>query len=255
MSEFQDQFSNHAACYAQARPGYLPELFAYLAELVPQHRLAWDAGTGNGQAAIGLAAHFERVIATDASAAQIAHAVRHERIEYRVATAEEADLESASVDLVTVAQAMHWFGLDAFYANVRRVLAPGGCIAVWCYTLPQVNEAVDVVMMHLYRDITGPFWPADRKHVEERYETIPFPFAEIRPVPPFACRFDWTLGEYLNYLTSWSGSQGYKRKHGADPVELVRGEFESAWGGAERRVVSWPIYLRAGRIAGGGRPS
>jgi SAM-dependent methyltransferase len=255
MSSFQDLFSNHAACYAQARPGYPPELFAYLAGLVPQRKLAWDVGTGNGQAAVGLAAHFERVIATDASAAQIAHAAPHERIEYRVATAEEVDLPPASVDLVTVAQALHWLKLDAFYANVRRVLRPHGLIAAWCYTLPEVSEAVDAVMMRLYRDITGPYWPDDRRLVESRYETIAFPFEEIRPVPSFACRLDWTLGDYANYLTSWSGSQGYKRRHGTDPLDLVRQDFESAWGGGQRRIVSWLIHLRVGRVAGDQRQS
>src|SRR5882672_6324063 len=137
MSGFQDLFSNHAACYAQARPGYPKELFAYVASLVPEHKLAWDAGTGNGQAAIGLAEQFERVIATDASAEQIKHATPHERVEYRVVTAEGADLEPGSVDLVMVAQALHWFRHDAFYANVRRVARPHGVIVASCYTLPR----------------------------------------------------------------------------------------------------------------------
>ncbi|MEK6644276.1 MAG: class I SAM-dependent methyltransferase [Planctomycetota bacterium] len=248
MSSFQDIFSGHAACYAQARPGYPPELFDYLAGFLPRHALAWDVGTGNGQAAVSLATHFDHVIATDASAEQIKHAAPHERIAYRVAVAESADLESSSVDLITVAQALHWFNFDAFYANVRRVLAPDGLLAVWCYTLPSVNEAVDAVMMRLYRDITGPYWPADRKHVEDRYERIPFPFDEIKPKPSFACRLDWTLVEYVNYLTSWSGSQGYKKAHGTDPLDLVRGDFELAWGVETRRFVSWPIHLRVGRV-------
>ncbi len=178
----------------------------------------------------------------------MAQAEPHPRIDYRAAPAEASGLAQRSCDLVTVAQALHWFNFDAFYANVRRVLAPDGLIAVWCYTLPSVNEAVDAVMMRLYRDITSPYWPADRKHVEDRYERIPFPFDEIRPPPPSPCRFDWTLTEYVNYLSSWSGSQGYMQAHDTDPLSLVRRDFESAWGGAERRAVSWPIHLRIAKM-------
>jgi len=183
MTGFPDLFSSHAACYARARPGYPPELFDYLASLSPRRRLAWDAGTGNGQAAVGLAAHFERVVATDASAGQLAHARPHERILYHVAAAELSGLDAASVDLVTVAQALHWINHDAFYAEVRRVAAPGGLIAAWCYTLPRVDARIDGILDRFYHDVTGPYWEAGRRWIDERYETIPYPFNELRARP------------------------------------------------------------------------
>jgi SAM-dependent methyltransferase len=282
MSTFQDLFSNHAACYARARPRYSSELFAYLATLVPQRKLAWDVGTGNGQAAIGLAEHFELVIATDASAGQIAHAIPHQRVEYRVATAEAADLEPGSVDLVTVAQALHWLNLDAFYANVRRVARPHGVIAAWCYTLPRVSDGVDAVCDRFYRDVVGPYWDAGRRYIDERYETIPFPFNTIvadslkqrrddhqsrdrkaapgnaaarvgdrkdAASPDFECREDWTLREYIDYLESWSAVHKFRKEKRTDPLDAIRTELSAAWGGPEeRKTVTWPIYLRVGRI-------
>lgn len=248
MPTFNDHFSAHAALYAQARPTYPPELFAYLGSLLARRVLAWDVGTGNGQAAIMLAEHFDRVIATDASVEQISHAPARPRVEYRVAAAESADLEPASVDLITVAQALHWFDIDAFYANVRCVLVPDGLLAAWCYSLPHVSDAVDAVMMHLYRDITRPYWPKDRDHIESRYENIPFPFDELKPTPSFACRMTWTLANYMNYLTSWSGTQRYIKVHGRDPLDLVRADLAAAWGNPDApRTVTSPIHLRIGK--------
>lgn len=249
MSSFQDLFSSHATCYAKARPGYPPEMFAYLAGLVPEHRLAWDAGTGNGQAAIGLAEHFQRVIATDASKEQIAQAVPHERIEYRAATAEEADLASASVDLVMIAQALHWFRHDAFYANVRRVSRPHGVIAASCYTLPRVTQAIDAVLDRFYTETTGPFWEPGRRYIDERFETIPFPFDEIRPTPSFDCCYEWTLAEFRAYIESWSAVQKFRKEQGRDPLDVIAGDLAAAWGDPSRRYpVTWPIYLRVGRV-------
>lgn len=247
-SDFPDLFSRHADCYARSRPNYPPELFTYLASLVKNHRLAWDCGTGNGQAAVALAGHFERVIATDASAAQLEHAVPHPRVEYRVARAEDADLESAGVDLVTVAQALHWFKHDAFYANVRRVAAPGAAIAVWCYTLPRVSAEVDAVCDRFYAGPVGPYWEAGRHFIDQRYETIPFPFEEIRPTPAFACTLDWSLNDYVNYLNSWSAVQRYKEEHGTNPVDQIRSDLAAAWGDAPTRCVRSPIYLRVGKV-------
>ena len=69
-----DHFSAHAQNYARFRPTYPTELFAWLASQSPGHRLAWDCGTGNGQAALGLADHFVHVHATDLSPQQLAQA-------------------------------------------------------------------------------------------------------------------------------------------------------------------------------------
>ncbi len=257
VTDFRDLFSARAACYARARPGYPAALFDYLASVAPRRGLAWDCGTGNGQAAVGLAAHFERVIATDSSAAQIAHATPHPRVAYRVAPAESADLEPKSVDLIAVAQALHWFDLDAFYANVRRAAAPGCVIAAWCYTLPRVSPALDAVCARFYRDVAGPYWAPQRRFIDERYESIHFPFNESedqnrdrkRVGNSFACRADWNLNQYFDYLSSWSAVQQYKTARGRDPVDEVRADLTAAWGAEEApRSVTWPIHLRVGRI-------
>ena len=181
VPSFKDHFSAHASAYARYRPRYPEALFAYLASLCPAHDLAWDCATGNGQAARSLTEHFARVVATDASADQLAHAAPHEQITYHVAPAAQSPLASHSADLVTVAQALHWLDLDAFYAEVRRVLKPGGVLAVWTYGLLRINPAVDAVIQRLYTDIVGAYWPPERRHVEDGYRALAFPFDAIEP--------------------------------------------------------------------------
>src|ERR1043166_7452409 len=156
-SPFQDHFSGHAADYRAFRPTYPPELFAFLAALAPARELAWDCGTGSGQAAVPLAAHFARVFATDASAEQLANAERHPKVEYVVAPAEKCPLPDASADLVPVAPALHWFDHDRFYAEVRRVAKPGALFAATCYYKPSVNSEVDPVLRR-WEDFIRPYW-------------------------------------------------------------------------------------------------
>jgi SAM-dependent methyltransferase len=246
MTEFQDHFSAHAECYARSRPTYPPELFAFLTGLVREHHLAWDVGTGNGQAALWLARHFEKVIATDGSAEQIKHATPHERIEYRVTLAEDARIDAGTVDLVTIAQALHWFTLERFYEKVRLAAKPEGIIAAWCYDIPRVNPTIDAVCDHLYRDITGPYWPGDRKWIDEKFQTIWFPFEEIRPTPIFHCTASWTMSEYADYLESWSAVQRFRKDRGSSPTQLIAADLEKAWEGSQRNIVKWPIYMRVG---------
>jgi len=160
---FKDHFSGHAAAYATCRPGYPRDLVAAVARLHREHRLALDTGTGNGQAAVGLAEHFDRVVATDPSAQQLAHATPHPRVEYRIAPSEASGLPDGSVDLVTAAQAFHWFDFDRFFAEVKRILAPGGAVAIWTYNLPRVDPAVDRQIDRLAHDVTGPYWPPERR--------------------------------------------------------------------------------------------
>lgn len=257
MANFQDLFSNHADCYAQARPTYPAELFAFVAGLPAQRRLAWDVGTGNGQAAVDLAEHFDRVIATDGSDKQIALAKPHARVSYHVATAEAAGsdegLVDGSVDLITVAQALHWFKFDAFYANVRRVLKPGGVIAAWCYGIHHVEPKLDAIVDYLYCHTTDPYWPADRKWIDEKYETIPFEFDETAfkgRLPTLRCCMHWNLAQYVGYLESWSATQRFKAAEGYDPIEEIYEKLAAAWGDVEmRRDVWWPIYMRVGTQA------
>lgn len=250
--EFKDHFSGHAADYAAFRPRYPAELFQWAAGLPAARGLAWDCATGNGQAAVALAEHFPRVVATDASAAQIAHAEPHPRVEYRVALAEAGEasgLPDAAVDLVTVAQALHWFDFDRFYAEVRRVLAPGGALAVWSYDLARVAPAVDALIDRLARDVVGPWWPPERRWVDERYRTLPFPFAEVA-APPCHLEERWDLPRLLAYLRTWSSVTRLRAATGRDAVAEAEGELAAAWGDPARpREIRWPLSVRAGRLA------
>lgn len=247
---FTDHFASVAADYASFRPTYPAALFAWLAGIAPDHVLAWDCAAGSGQASLDLAAHFERVIATDASAAQIAVAVPHPRVAYRVAPAEVSGLPNAAVDLITVAQALHWFDLNRFYVEARRVLKPGGVLAVWTYgVLAIAGEAVDARVQTFYRETVGPYWPPERRHVESGYRTLPFPFAELQ-APDFNMEASWTLPELLGYFRSWSATGRYLAERGHDPVTALAVELAPLWGPPrDRRRITWPLAVRVGKAS------
>lgn len=242
--EFKDHFSAQSAGYARHRPHYPPELFEYLAGLGGR-QLAWDCATGSGQAAIALAAHFDEVIATDASRAQVDAAIAHPGVSYRVATAEDSGLAAGTVDLVTVGQALHWFDIPRFFAEAVRVLAPGGCVAAWCYELCTVSPECDAAVGHLYDDIVAAFWPPERRLIEERYAGIRFPGTGV-DAPAFAMSVRWTVDDMLGYLRTWSACQHYRREHGDDPVAQVEEELREAWGKGSR-TVRWPLTVRVSR--------
>jgi len=247
MATFRDHFSAHADEYRVYRPTYPPELFAYLAAAAPARDLAWDCGTGNGQAALGLAEHFARVVATDGSAKQIAEARPHPRVEYAVTPAEECPLPDRTADLVTVAQALHWFDLDAFYAEVRRVSRPGGLLAVTCYCAPSAGPDVDEVLRR-YQDLVRTSWPPGREWVDAGYRTIAFPFPEL-PAPHFDLTVDADLAWFLGYLGTWSATKEFTKARGFDPVAQLRGEFAAVWGDpAAVRAVRWEFNVRVGRV-------
>jgi SAM-dependent methyltransferase len=243
---FKDHFSGHASGYASFRPGYPAALFDFVCSLTPGRALAWDCATGNGQAALGLAGRFEKVIATDASAAQLAQATPHPGIEYRQAPAEQSGLPDGSADLVTVATAVHWFDFDRFYAEAKRVLAPGGALVVWAYNLPRVTPEISALVDRLSYQIVKTYWPPERRWVDEEYHTLPFPFAEVE-APQFWIEERWDLSRLLAYIGTWSATQRYLQAHGSDPRELVADELAAAWGDPEReREVRFPIMMRAG---------
>jgi SAM-dependent methyltransferase len=248
MTAFKDHFSAHAGDYARYRPSYPPELFAAVAALAPRHERCWDAGTGNGQAAVPLADHFAEVVATDASAGQLAHATPHPRVTYRVAAAESSGLKDGWADLVTSGQAVHWFDQERFFDEVRRVLSPGGAVAVWAYDLFSVDAAFDTVLQ-AYHDRVKAFWPPERALVARRYADLVFPFEEI-PVEPVPMTASWTLERALGYLSTWSAAKGYKKETGRDPVVEFAPRLAAAWGDpAAEKLVTWPLALRAGRVA------
>jgi SAM-dependent methyltransferase len=245
---FADHFSRQSREYTQFRPRYPRELFELLASLAPRRETAWDCGTGNGQAAVDLAEQFQRVIATDPSANQVAHARAHPKVEYFIARAEECPIKPRSVDLVCVAQALHWFDRPRFYEQVRRVGREGSVLAAWGYGMAHVTPAVDRVIGYLYEDILGKYWPPERKLVEARYETIEFPFEPLE-APRLMMTAEWTLDDVLGYMGTWSSVQRFVERHGADPLAQPRVELAQAWGEAQqRRLVRWPLYLRIGRI-------
>jgi ubiquinone/menaquinone biosynthesis C-methylase UbiE len=244
---FKDHFSGHAASYAAYRPGYPPELFDFVVSLTPGRSLAWDCATGNGQAALSLAEVFARVVATDASRQQLDQALLHPRIEYRVAPAEDSGLADGSVDLVTVAQALHWFDFDLFYREARRVLAPGGALAAWTYNLLRGTPEVSALIDRLAREITGAYWPPERRWVDEEYRTIPFAFPEV-PAPVFHHRETWNLERLVAYLRTWSSVVRFEAATGEDPIARIAPELAAAWGDPEEpRLLTWPIFVRAGR--------
>jgi SAM-dependent methyltransferase len=245
---FKDHFSDHATDYARYRPDYPAVLYEFLAKTARQHEVAWDCGTGSGQAALGLAPYFDRVIATDPSAEQIRNAVHHEKVSYLVAPAEQTGLPSRSVDLITVAQAVHWFDLERFCQEVRRVLKPDGMLAIWCYGLSRINPEVDKVVQHYYTNIVGPYWPPERHYIDEKYETIPFPFAEL-PTPEFHMKAEWDLDEFMGYLRTWSATQRFEKKNEQNPLNMVHRLLVKTWGDPQtRQTVRWPLYLRIGRV-------
>jgi SAM-dependent methyltransferase len=242
---FKDHFSAQAADYAKFRPGYPRELFDYLASIAPGGQLAWDCGTGNGQAAVALASVFGRVIASDASKKQITNAEPHERVEYRVAPAEDSGIESETLDLIVVAQALHWFDLERFYAEARRVLKVNGVLAASAYNLLHIEPTVDEVVNRYYYEVVGPFWPPERKLIEQ-FANLPFPFHKIDP-PKFEMTAQWSLEHLLGYLRTWSSTQRFIAANQSDPLDEIASELYAAWGDAKqtRRVV-WPLTLRVG---------
>ena len=249
MNSFEDHFSKQANGYAQYRPKYPEELYVYLASISSNHQLAWDCGTGNGQAAQELVKHFKHVIATDASSEQIAQAVAHERIDYRVERVEEVSLEPQSVDLITVAIAVHWFDLETFYQVVRRVGSPDGIIAVWTYHLPVIDPLIDQLLKHYYSNVLAGYWPERFHFLEDRYRTLPFPFEELN-LPEFVMQADWDLSQLAGFLDSWSATQRYMKERGHHPVNIIWQELTELWGDPGKRwTIQWPIYLRVGLVS------
>src|SRR5688500_18571754 len=248
MASFPDHFSSTAAGYASYRPGYPAALFEWLGQVASRRAVAWDCGTGSGQAAVALAEHFDLVVATDPSTAQLTHAESHPRVRYAAMPAERSALASGSASLVTVAQALHWFDTPAFFAEVRRVLGPRGVIAVWSYGLLTLHDDVlDEIVRRFHGETMGPYWPPERRLVDEGYRDLALPFEPI-VAPPFAMEASWTLRQLGGYLSTWSAVQRARAATGADPVAAVVESLRPAWGREDevRRVV-WPLTLLVGQ--------
>jgi SAM-dependent methyltransferase len=247
MTTFKDHFSGHAADYAKFRPNYPPSLFDYLASISPECELAWDCATGNGQAAVGLAEHFAKVIATDASAQQIESAQPHSSIGYWVAPAETSGIDPGSVDLILVAQALHWFDMDRFFTEAKRVSKENGILAVSTYTYVTINPEIDAIVSKFYRETTGPYWPPERELVESNFESIRFPFPEL-PSREFEMLQHWNLAQLTGYLRTWSATKKFMAACGFDPVDSLVEELRAVWRNPETPCeVRWPLHLRVFR--------
>jgi SAM-dependent methyltransferase len=244
---FKDHFSRQSAAYGRYRPVYPPELIEYVARQAPGNGTAVDCATGSGQAAVALGRHFERVLAIDGSYEQLASAVFSHRVRYAVALAEQLPLPDHSVVLVTAAQAAHWFDHDRFHSECRRVLVPGGVLALWCYGRFSVDTAVDAVVDRFYFESLGRFWPPERDHIDAGYRSLPFPFSEAA-APRFSMGAYWTLGDLLGYLSTWSALRRYKDALGQDPLPALRAELMTVWPERSRLRICWPLYLRLGRL-------
>jgi len=249
MTDFNDHFSNVARQYADFRPHYPAALFDFLATLAPGDSLVWDCAAGSGQATTDLAARFKTVIATDASAEQIASAPRRSNVEYRVALAEQSGLADESVGLVTVAQALHWFRLESFFAEASRVLKPGGALAVWVYATNLVEgEGVNSIVQDFYSNVVGPYWPPERKMTENGYSNITLPFSELKPTPLFRMEVRWTLDQLLGYFSTWSATNRFITATGGNPLERLAEALGNVWGDRNLpRLVLWPLSLRVAR--------
>lgn len=242
----KDNFSSQAEGYSKFRPHYPPEMIEYIVSFVKNRDAALDAATGNGQVAAALAGYFEKVYATDISEKQLENAVKKENIIYKKQRAEQTDFQDNTFSLVTVAQAIHWFDFEAFYAEVQRILQPGGVIAVMGYGLLVTNNEADSIIRRFYKDIIGPYWDPERRYLDEEYKTIPFPFQEIE-VQQFTNRLQWSFEQLAGYLETWSAVQHYIKKEGENPLDIIRAELEEVWEKSDKQV-TFPLLLRIGKL-------
>jgi SAM-dependent methyltransferase len=242
-SSFKDHFSDASDDYRSFRPRYPAELYAYLSGLCAAHGRAWDCATGTGQAAAGLAAYFAEVIATDASRSQIESAQGPDNVRFRVAQAEQSGIDSRSLDLVTVAQALHWFDLDAFRREVDRVLKPGGVLAVWIYGMLTIDQPVDERINYLYGPVLDDYWPAERRFIEQGYRQVEFPYPRVES-PEFEMVEEWKLSQLLGYLNTWSAVKRFEQANTSNPVQALAAELVAAWGDPKTiKKTVWPLTV------------
>jgi ubiquinone/menaquinone biosynthesis C-methylase UbiE len=242
----KDNFSRQADGYAKYRPQYPQELFDYILEQVDGRQLVWDCATGNGQSARLLARYFERVFATDISQKQIDKAETAPNIIYSIQQAEQTNFADNSFDLITVSQALHWFATEAFFSEVKRISKPDSVFAAWAYSLLYISPEIDQLIRSFYTTVVGPYWDAERKYVDEEYNTIPFPFKEIK-TPKFDMEYSWTLDELEGYINTWSALQKFITVNNYNPVPDLIHQVKPHWK-PEIINVRFPLHVRMGRV-------
>lgn len=244
----KDLFSSHSGTYARYRPSYPQELFDYIVGFVQERKQAWDCATGNGQAAIALAGYFEKVDASDISETQLKNAVHKSNIHYHICPAEQTPFQDNSFNLITVAQAYHWLNWTKFHREATRVAKPNAVIAIWTYNrLLSDDERLTDLIRHFYRDIAGPYWEPERKHVDSGYATADFDFEPL-PSKTFQAQLIWSKEHLTGFLQSWSAVQKYIRTNGSNPVALIQKELDAIWNEQEQKTFHFPVFLRIGRI-------
>ena len=223
-------------------------MFAWIAQQAPAAGRAWDCACGSGQASAQLARHFDRVVATDASAQQIEAADGPANVDFRVASAERCGLSPGSVDAICVAQALHWFDTDYFYAEAQRVARPDAVLAVWMYGLPSISGPNELDLSDFYDGTVGPYWPAERRQIEERYSGVQLPGAPLE-VPAWRMTANWPLAHLLGYVGSWSAVRRYRAATGDDPMPALSATLAAQWGDPDAaRAIHWPLVVRATRL-------
>ncbi len=247
MKQLIDNFSTGSDEYAAYRPQSPEAVYDFLFRHVRNYNTAWDCGTGNGQVAVKLSDRFTKVYGTDISEQQLALATSKDNIVYLRERAEQTSLADNSIDLITIAQAIHWFDFDSFYKEAMRVATQDALIAAWTYNVLRVTPAVDKVIDHLYMDITRAYWDPERRYVDEQYATIPFPFKEVF-APPITITLYRDVHWLLGYLGTWSGAKNYKKATGNDPIAMVRHDILTAWGESEVQEINFPVHVRAGFV-------
>lgn len=243
----KDLFSTQSDQYAKFRPTYPPDLFRFINRNVQNKGNAWDCGTGNGQVAYGLSKTFENVFATDISQSQMDHAIRADNISYSVQPAEQTNFDNGLFDLITVAQAIHWFDFDRFYTEVRRTAKNGALLCVIGYGILTISEQIDAAITDFYYNIIGSYWDSERQYIDEHYKTIPFPFDEIK-APSLTNTQYWTLDHLIGYLNTWSAVTHFIKQNHVNPVDKLRTEIEKYWGKRQIKPVRFPVLIRTGRV-------
>lgn len=243
----KDLFSRDSKQYAKFRPTYPQSLYDFVFQFVIDKQIAWDCGTGNGQVAQVLAQHFEKVCATDISQKQLDEAVYLPNIQYLCSDEKQTPFTNGLFDLITVAQAVHWFDIALFYEEVRRVAKKGAIIAIWGYNLLQISPQIDHLVKQFYINKVGSFWDAERKYVDAAYQTIPFPF-EVIHAPDFQMSFSWDLQTLAGYLNTWSSVGKFIKANQYNPVEEFIESLTPFWLEKEEKTVTFPIFVRLGKI-------
>jgi SAM-dependent methyltransferase len=247
MHGMKDNFSQQSDKYAKYRPSYPAEIFDFLNELLPQRQCAWDCGTGNGQVAYELAKYFDKVFATDISQSQIENGLQARNINYSVQPAEKTNFKNHQFDLVMVAQAIHWFDFEQFYAEVKRTAKHHALLCIAGYGRIEISEELDEIITEFYQNQIGAYWDKERKYIDESYTTIPFPFAEIK-APQFTNQLEWSLEHLVGYLNTWSAVKHFTKQNGYNPVDKLQLEIEKHWGTDAKRQVRFPLFFRVGKI-------